>query len=76
MKTRIESVIDSRLKMQTVQNQIFGKFKIFVSGLDEFKKTIHKFKGINAEDKKQLIYYLGGPINQKETERYLSNFIQ
>lgn len=61
--------------MQSVQNQIYSHFKVIVTNLNEFKKSINKFKKLDEDARKTLIFHLGGPINLKDTKNYLEELL-
>ena len=77
MKTqKIDFVINSRLKMQSVQRYIENNFGIFIVEVKDLIKFKNKINSLNSKEMSNFIRNLGGPVNINETREFLNNILK
>jgi hypothetical protein len=77
MKTNnIQYVIDSRLKMQSVQRYMIENFGIDMESCNDLNKFSSKIKSLNEKQMSKFIRNLGGPVNINKTKEFINTIIK
>lgn len=77
MKTQeINYIIDSRLKMQSVQRYMSTNFGIDIYNSHDLKRFSSKIKSFDKKQMSSFIRNLGGPVNIDKTKEFLESILK